>query len=48
MSKRQGDENLRDPHSPFRFTPTIDYPKLTPEDIQKLETVQRNNKASER
>ncbi len=30
-----------------KLTRTIDRPKLTPEDIKKLETAQRNNKASE-
>jgi arylsulfatase len=39
---------------PFKFTGkltkltlTIDRPKLTPEDIKKLEAAQRNNRASE-
>jgi arylsulfatase len=39
---------------PFRFTGkidkltlTIDRPKLSPEDVKKLEAAQRNNKASE-
>jgi hypothetical protein len=39
---------------PFRFTGkldqltlTIDRPKLSPQDVQKLMTTQRNNRASE-
>jgi len=43
-----------DYHSPFKFTGTlktltlmIERPKLTPEDIQKPQTAQRNNYASE-
>jgi len=44
----------RDYQVPFKFTGkldkimlTIDRPKLSPEDIKKLETAQRNNRASE-
>jgi hypothetical protein len=44
----------RDYQVPFRFTGkldkltlTIDRPKLTPEDIKKLETAMHNNPASE-
>ena len=44
----------KDYQVPFTFTGklnkltlTIDRPKLTPEDIKKLEAAQRNNKVSE-
>ena len=44
----------RDYQVPFKFTGkltkltlTIDRPKLTPEDIKKLEAAQRNNEVSE-
>jgi arylsulfatase len=44
----------RDYQVPFKFTGkldkitlTIDRPKLSPEDIKKLEAAQRNNRASE-
>ena len=44
----------KDYQVPFAFTGkidkitlSIDRPKLTPEDVKKLETAQRNNKTSE-
>jgi arylsulfatase len=46
--------NDQDYQVPFKFTGklnkltlTIDRPKLTPEDVKKLQQAQRNNKASE-